>query len=84
MLSLTYGLGLATAFGMLGLVAAWSGQNLQFALQSSVTIALTAALFVVLGLASFGLFELQLPAGVHTLPRSVASAARSILRVVGG
>lgn len=64
MLSLTYGLGLATAFGMLGLVAAWSGQNLQFALQSSVTIALTAALFVVLGLASFGLFELQLPAAI--------------------
>lgn len=62
LLSLTYGLGLATAFGMLGLVAAWSGQNLQFALQSPVTIALTAILFVVLGLASFGLFELQLPA----------------------
>lgn len=62
MLSLTYGLGLATAFGMLGLLAAWSGQNLQFALQSPVTIALTAMLFVVLALASFGLFELQLPA----------------------
>lgn len=63
-LSLTYGLGLATAFGMLGLIAAWSGQNLQFALQSPVTIALTAMLFVVLGLASFGLFELQLPTAV--------------------
>ncbi|MBW8300045.1 MAG: protein-disulfide reductase DsbD [Hydrogenophaga sp.] len=61
MLSLTYGLGLATAFGLLGLLAAWSGQNLQFALQSPVTIALTATLFVVLALASFGLFELQLP-----------------------
>ncbi len=63
-LSLTYGLGLATAFGMLGLLAAWSGQNLQFALQSPVTIALTAMLFVALGLASFGLFEVQLPAVV--------------------
>ncbi|WP_454748229.1 protein-disulfide reductase DsbD [Ciceribacter selenitireducens] len=63
-LSLTYGLGLATAFGMLGLLAAWSGQNLQFVLQSPVTIALTATLFVALGLASFGLFELQLPAVV--------------------
>ncbi|GEO86274.1 MULTISPECIES: protein-disulfide reductase DsbD [Alphaproteobacteria] len=83
MLSLTYGLGLATAFGMLGLLAAWSGQNLQFALQSPVTIALTAMLFVVLALASFGLFELQLPAVITgwfmrkrlSGPGSIGSAA---------
>ncbi|MBA3038628.1 MAG: protein-disulfide reductase DsbD [Alphaproteobacteria bacterium] len=83
MLSLTYGLGLATAFGMLGLLAAWSGQNLQFALRSPVTIALTAMLFVVLALASFGLFELQLPALITRWfmgkrlsgPRSIGSAA---------
>ncbi|MBW8282564.1 MAG: thioredoxin family protein, partial [Rhizobium sp.] len=73
----------ATAFGMLGLLAAWSGQNLQFALQSPVTIALTAMLFVALGLASFGLFELQLPAAFTRRfmgnktngPGSVGSAA---------
>ncbi|MBC7149782.1 MAG: protein-disulfide reductase DsbD [Rhizobium sp.] len=82
-LSLTYGLGLATAFGMLGLLAAWSGQNLQFVLQSPVTIALTAMLFVVLALASFGLFELQLPAVITRWfmrkrlsgPGSIGSAA---------
>ncbi|MDO5895781.1 protein-disulfide reductase DsbD [Agrobacterium sp. Azo12] len=61
-LSLAYVLALACAFGLLGMAAAWSGQNLQVALQSTTTVASIAILFVVLALSNFGLFHLQLPA----------------------
>ncbi len=60
-LSLAYVLAMATAFGLLGVVAAWSGQNLQMALQSPLAIGAVSALFIVLALSMFGLFELQLP-----------------------
>lgn len=60
-LSLAYVLAMATAFGLLGVVAAWSGQNLQMALQSPLAIGAVSVLFVVLALSMFGLFELQLP-----------------------
>jgi thiol:disulfide interchange protein DsbD len=61
-LSSAYVLALACAFGLLGMAAAWSGQNLQVALQSTTTVASIAILFVVLALSNFGLFHLQLPA----------------------
>lgn len=60
-LSLAYVVALAFAFGLLGVAAAWSGQNLQLALQSPIAVIVVALLFVALGLSSFGLFELQLP-----------------------
>lgn len=60
-LSLAYVVAMATAFGLLGVVAAWSGQNLQMALQSPLAIGAVSILFVVLALSMFGLFELQLP-----------------------
>lgn len=60
-LSLAYVLAMAAAFGLLGVVAAWSGQNLQMALQSPLAIAAVSILFLVLALSMFGLFELQLP-----------------------
>ena len=59
-----YVLAMATVFGLLGVVAAWSGQNLQVALQSPVAIWIVAALFVVLAMSMFGLFELQIPQGL--------------------
>ena len=60
-LSLAYVLAMATAFGLLGVAAAWSGQNLQMALQSPLAIGAVSALFVVFALSMFGLFEIQLP-----------------------
>ncbi|MBN9602119.1 MAG: protein-disulfide reductase DsbD [Afipia felis] len=60
-LSLAYVMAMATAFGLLGVAAAWSGQNLQMALQSPLAIGAVSVLFVVLALSMFGLFELQLP-----------------------
>lgn len=57
-----YVFAMATAFGLLGIVAAWSGANLQAVLQSPAAIGVIATIFVVLSLSMFGLFELQMPA----------------------
>lgn len=63
-LSGTYVLAMAVAFGVLGAVAGWSGQNLQMVLQSPWALGAVAMLFVALALSSFGLFDLQLPASL--------------------
>lgn len=60
-LSSAYVVAMAAAFGLLGVVAAWSGQNLQMVLQSPYAVGTVAALFAVLATSMFGLFELQLP-----------------------
>lgn len=60
-LSSIYVLAMAAAYGLLGIVAAWSGQNLQAALQTPWALGAMSLLFVVLALSMFGLFELQLP-----------------------
>lgn len=60
-LSSAYVLSLAFAFGLVGAVVGWTGQNIQFALQSPLTTLAMAVLFIVLAAASFGAFELQLP-----------------------
>ncbi|MBJ3775895.1 protein-disulfide reductase DsbD [Acuticoccus mangrovi] len=59
--SLAYVVAMAAAFGLIGLVAAWSGANLQRVLQSPVAIGAVATLFALLALSMFGLFELRLP-----------------------
>ena len=63
-LSTTYVVGLALAFAIVGAVVGWSGQNIQFALQSPVTTAAVAVLFLVLASSMFGAFELQLPSAL--------------------
>ncbi|MFC5386518.1 protein-disulfide reductase DsbD [Aquamicrobium segne] len=60
-LSSAYVLAMAAAFGLLGIFAAWSGQNLQMVLQLPWVIGAVGVLFVVLAASMFGLFELQLP-----------------------
>ena len=60
-LSTTYVVAMAAAYSMLGIAAAWSGQNLQAALQTPWALGAMSVLFVVLSLSMFGLFELQLP-----------------------
>ncbi|MFX4609066.1 cytochrome C biogenesis protein, partial [Acinetobacter baumannii] len=61
LLSVAYVLGLAVAFGLLGVAAAWSGQNLQMVLQSPWAVGGLAVVFTVLAVSMFGAFELQLP-----------------------
>ena len=63
-LSLSYVLAMATAYGLVGLVAGLSGANLQAALQTPWALGISAAVFVALALGMFGLFELQLPSAL--------------------
>lgn len=65
-LSLSYVLAMATAYGLVGLAAGLSGANLQAALQTPVALGLSATVFIVLALGMFGLFELQLPSALTT------------------
>jgi thiol:disulfide interchange protein DsbD len=60
-LSAAYVLAMAAAYGTLGIFAAWSGENLQAALQTPTAIVAMSLVFVLLALSMFGLFELQLP-----------------------
>lgn len=72
-----YVLAMASAFGLLGVVAAWSGANLQAVLQSPFAIGTIAAIFVVLALSMFGLFEMQMPASLQARLTSRGSAGTS-------
>jgi thiol:disulfide interchange protein DsbD len=60
-LSTVYVVAMAAAFGLLGVAVAWSGQNLQIALQSTYAAGAMALVFVALAASMFGAFELQLP-----------------------
>ncbi|TCT07672.1 protein-disulfide reductase DsbD [Aquabacter spiritensis] len=60
-LTVVYVLAMASAYGLVGAVAGWSGANLQAALQTPLALGLTAAVFIALALSMFGLFELALP-----------------------
>jgi thiol:disulfide interchange protein DsbD len=60
-LSAAYVLAMALAYAALGVVVAWSGQNLQAALQTPIALGVMSAVFVALALSMFGLYDLQLP-----------------------
>jgi thiol:disulfide interchange protein DsbD len=64
-LSLVYVLANAVVFTVAGVVAGLLGANLQVAFQTPWIIIAFAAIFVVLALSSFGLFELQLPTALR-------------------
>ncbi|MFL6593012.1 MAG: protein-disulfide reductase DsbD [Luteimonas sp.] len=65
-LSLVYVVANALVFTAAGVVAGLLGANLQAAFQRPWIIVAFAALFVVLALSSFGLYELQLPAALRS------------------
>lgn len=60
-LSIAYVVAMATAYAALGVAVAWSGQNLQAALQTPLAIGLMSAVFVALALSMFGFYDLQFP-----------------------
>lgn len=64
-LAAAYVVSMALVYAALGVVAALMGANLQGMLQQPWLLASFAALFVLLALPMFGLFELQLPAALR-------------------
>jgi len=65
-LSLVYVIGMALTYTAAGIAVAAGGQHVQAAFQQPWIIATFAALFVVLALAMFGAFTLQMPAAIQT------------------
>ncbi|WP_227369385.1 protein-disulfide reductase DsbD [Halomonas sp. M20] len=61
LLSIAFVLPMALTYAVIGVIAALAGANLQAMLQTPWVLGVFALLFVVLALAMFGLFELQLP-----------------------
>lgn len=61
-LSGAYVLAMALAYAALGIAAAWSGQNLQIAMQTPIVLGVISLVFVALALSMFGFYDLQLPA----------------------
>ena len=72
LLSLAYVLGMAVAYALAGIAAAWSGTMIASALQNAWVLGTFALVFVGLALSMFGLYELQLP-GFLRDPLSSAS-----------
>ncbi len=77
-LALTYVLGMAITYAIAGVLAGMSGTLLSASLQTPWVLGLFAAVFVLLALSMFGLYELQLPAAWQT------RAASSSNRLTGG
>jgi thiol:disulfide interchange protein DsbD len=66
LLSAAYVLGLALAYALAGIGAGLTGTLLSSALQNVWVLAGFAAVFVILALAMFGLFDLQLPTALQS------------------
>ncbi len=65
-LSLVYVLAMALVYTAFGVIAGLFGQNLQALFQHPVVLSAFAGLFVLLSLAMFGFYELQIPASWQT------------------
>lgn len=65
-LSLAYVIGMAVTYAAAGVAAGLSGRLLSAALQNAWVLGAFAALFVVLALSMFGLYELQLPSALQS------------------
>ncbi|AKS40740.1 protein-disulfide reductase DsbD [Wenzhouxiangella marina] len=74
-LSLVYVLAMALVYTAFGVVAGLFGQNLQAVFQHPAVLGGFAALFVVLSLAMFGFYELQLPAALQTRLNAMSNRA---------
>jgi thiol:disulfide interchange protein DsbD len=65
-LSLSYVLGMALTYTVIGILAALSGTLLSAALQNPWVLGAFAAIFVALAASMFGFYDLQLPAVFHS------------------
>jgi thiol:disulfide interchange protein DsbD len=65
LLSLAYSLGMALVYTALGIAAGLAGEGLSASLQHPVILAAFAFLMVILSLAMFGVYQLQMPAVIQ-------------------
>ncbi|MGY3041419.1 thiol:disulfide interchange protein DsbD [Rhodanobacter sp. TND4EL1] len=75
-LSVAYVLPMAVTYALLGVAAALAGANLQASMQIPWVLGAFALIFVVLALSMFGVYELQLPAGLRDRLNSASNRQR--------
>ena len=80
--AIAYILAMASAYAALGVAAAWSGRNLQAALQTPLALGAMSLVFVVLAFSMFGVLQLRIPA--HFGPQTSGGSATTWVGRVGG
>jgi thiol:disulfide interchange protein DsbD len=76
-LSLSYVLGMAFTYTVAGAIFGAAGNQIQAALQTPLILGAVATLFVVLSLAMFGVYELQLPASWQTRLSALGTGSKA-------
>ncbi len=76
-ISLIYVLAMAIVYTIAGVLAGLFGENLQAALQDPWILSIFAALFVLLALSMFGLYNLQLPNSLQGKLREISNKQKS-------
>lgn len=77
LLSLSYVLGMAVTYAAAGAVTALSGSQVQAVFQQPWILASVAGLFVVMALAMFGLYEIQMPSAIQSRITALANRQKS-------
>ena len=77
LLSLSFVLGMAVTYTLLGAIFAAAGSQVQAVMQQPAVIIGVALLFVALALSMFGLFDLQIPASWQTRLNSISGQQKS-------
>jgi thiol:disulfide interchange protein DsbD len=75
-LSVSYVLGMAVTYSVAGAITALAGNQVQAVFQEPWILASVAGLFVLMALAMFGLFELQMPTAIQSRINSLANRQR--------
>jgi len=75
-LSLAYVIPMALTYAVAGIIAGYTGANLQAALQNPWVISTFALLFVGLSLSMFGFYELQMPSGIQNRLNNLSNNQR--------
>ena len=81
-ISLAYVLGMALTFSILGMLVGVFGaeMNIQARLQSPFVISLTAVIFLVLAISTFGFFDIRIPHLIENILERVLSSQRKTLQ----
>ncbi len=77
LLSLSFVLGMAVTYTLLGAIFAAAGSQVQAAMQQPAVTIGVALLFVALAMSMFGLFDLQIPASWQTRLNSISGQQKS-------
>jgi len=73
-LSLVYVMAMAVTYTLAGMGAGYFGENVQIWFQTPWVIYVFAGIFVLLSLAMFGFYELQMPSGIQSKLNTISSS----------